>query len=151
KPVQLRHLDVEEHELRSMFDDEVEPRAPVLRFANECEIRRCANQVRHSLAREAFVVDDQGAQRHAEVSLASRYGIAMQIRKPPPSGRETSSDWAFPYSSRNRALVFASPTPFPFSLDAPPRPSSVTVRTSVPSSRRASTAIEPAPALASMP
>jgi hypothetical protein len=59
EPVHHRHLNVEEHEIGTIFDDLRDGVAAVLAFADELDALHLAQQATEPLASHWFVVDDE--------------------------------------------------------------------------------------------
>ena len=61
--VELRHLDVEEHEIRGLGQDGLDGFDAVPGFADDLDVLFSAEERAHPLARERLVVDDQRTDR----------------------------------------------------------------------------------------
>ena len=67
EPVEVGHLDVEEHQVRRLRPDQVDRLAPVAGLAGDLDVLLAPEQLGEPTARRLLVVDDQRADAvHAE-------------------------------------------------------------------------------------
>src|SRR5262245_15386586 len=129
--VHLRHLDVEQHNVRRQRTDGRRGGAAVPRLADDVHVGNLSEEPAQPPACHGFIVYNQHPKRHPVTTplWSDRHGMARRTRTPPPSTLETSIDWSGPYSACRRARELPRPTPSRAAPAAPsPMPSSVTSR-----------------------
>src|SRR5579885_1277031 len=88
EPAQLRHLDIQEHQVRLQRIDELDRRASIARFARDVDPIDLAQQISQLRAGDRFIFDDDGARRHgattAVAALVDSAGSMMRTENPLP-------------------------------------------------------------------
>src|SRR5205085_12704166 len=94
--VDLRHLDVEKHDVGLDRVERREHLAPVAALADDRKLGERREQLPHATARRGLVVGDQYApcrlRAPASPSPVSRNGIRSRATVPPPPAAATVSD-----------------------------------------------------------
>src|SRR5207245_2507820 len=117
EPVDARHADVHQHDVRAVPERELDRLPALARLADHLDRRVELEQLAEARPDERLVIDDQDANGHR-----SSYGIRALTTKPPPAGAPVSS---VPPCSSTRSRMPASPYPVAAAPFAP-RPSSLT-------------------------
>src|SRR5207248_1468785 len=132
--VEVRHLDVEKHQIRPELRDRRDGGGSIGGLAEDLDVFLGFEQESNSLPHERRIVDDQRPDHAGTLScsavdvllLPGSYGIRIVTLAPPnvecPQSRRASD----PYRRCRRARVFASPTPSPPGPSRNPGPESLT-------------------------
>src|SRR5918993_1425090 len=140
EPVHAGHLHVEEDQVGVLVANGIDGLLAIAVLADDGDVVMHPEHHPDALTREGLVVDDEGAQGHAETpstdaasSAASPIGRRSRTTAPPSGWLESVSTAPGPYNSRRRSRVLRKPMPLMGSPSGPslkPGPSSRTARSS---------------------
>ena len=95
--VELRHLHVEQHDVRDQGTNSVDRSRPVTALGDDLHVGIEPQQAPQTPPCHRLVIDDERAQRHTPVTCASVcQGIESRTMVPVPSALATSKPWAGP-------------------------------------------------------